>query len=99
MFYQKNPTLRKRNKHQKFANFISNFFFDFSTDRLNTDILFGKRNNFQTLLVETGVHKLDKVQEIIEELDASGVKNEDLENQIPDFYLAKLGDLLDNLET
>ena len=60
-------------------------------DRLNTDILFGKNNNFQTLLVESGVHKLDKVQEIIKELE-NGAKDPDLENQIPDYYLSALGD-------
>lgn len=66
-------------------------------DRLNTDILFGKNNNFQTLLVETGVHKLDKVQEIINELD-KGVKDVELENQIPDFYISALGDLFNNYD-
>lgn len=60
-------------------------------DRLNTDILFGKNNNFQTLLVESGVHKLDKVQEIFKELE-NGAKDPDLENQIPDYYLSALGD-------
>jgi ribonucleotide monophosphatase NagD (HAD superfamily) len=67
-------------------------------DRLNTDILFGKKNNLQTLLVETGVHKLDKVQEIINDLETAEVKDEDLVNQIPDFYISKLGDLFDNLK-
>lgn len=64
-------------------------------DRLNTDILFGKNNNFQTLLVETGVHKLDKVQEIIKELE-NGATDPDLENQIPDFYLSALGDFFND---
>lgn len=67
-------------------------------DRLNTDILFGKNNNFQTLLVESGVHKLHKVEEIINELETSGKVDQELENQIPDFYLAKLGDLFDNFD-
>ena len=66
-------------------------------DRLNTDILFGKNNKFQTLLVESGVHKLDKVAEIIDELDG-GVVDNDLENQIPDFYISCLGDLFNNYE-
>lgn len=66
-------------------------------DRLNTDILFGKNNNFQTLLVETGVHKLDKVEEIISELE-NGANDPDLENQIPDYYLSALGDLFNNFE-
>lgn len=64
-------------------------------DRLNTDILFGKNNNFQTLLVETGVHKLDKVQEIIKELE-NGATDPDLENQIPDYYLSALGDFFND---
>lgn len=66
-------------------------------DRLNTDILFGKNNNFQTLLVETGVHKLDKVQEIFNELE-NGAKDVELENQIPDFYVSALGDLFNNYD-
>jgi ribonucleotide monophosphatase NagD (HAD superfamily) len=67
-------------------------------DRLNTDILFGKNNNFQTLLVETGVHKMDKVNEIIEDLEKSGKVDKNLENQIPDFYLNRLGDLFNNFD-
>lgn len=66
-------------------------------DRLNTDILFGKNNNLQTLLVETGVHKLDKVQEIVRELE-NGAIDADLENQIPDYYLSALGDIFNNYE-
>lgn len=62
-------------------------------DRLNTDILFGKNNNFQTLLVGTGVHKLDKVSEIIEDVKRG---NTEEQNQIPDFYIDKLGDLFNN---
>lgn len=61
-------------------------------DRLNTDILFGNNNNFQTLLVETGVHKMDKVNEIIEQVEKG---EENLKNQIPDFYMSKLGKLLE----
>jgi phosphoglycolate phosphatase len=65
-------------------------------DRLNTDILFGNRNNFQTLLVETGVHKMDKVNEIMSELNnVNG--NADLALQVPDFYISRLADLFNNL--
>ncbi|KAG5669577.1 hypothetical protein PVAND_017464 [Polypedilum vanderplanki] len=67
-------------------------------DRLNTDILFGKKNKLQTLLVETGVHKIERVKEIIEELENSKEQDEELVNQIPDFYITKLGDLLNNLD-
>ena len=68
-------------------------------DRLNTDILFGNNNNFQTLLVETGVHKMNKVNEIIDELEKkSGEVDKNLENQIPDFYLNRLGDLFKNVD-
>lgn len=63
-------------------------------DRLNTDILFGNNNNFQTLLVESGVHKMDKVEEIIEQVEKG---NDELKNQIPDFYISKLGSLLDKM--
>jgi ribonucleotide monophosphatase NagD (HAD superfamily) len=66
-------------------------------DRLNTDILFGKNNNLQTLFVESGVHRLQDVQDIINELE-KGADDADLENQIPDFYISTLGDLLDKFE-
>lgn len=66
-------------------------------DRLNTDIWFGKNNNFQTLLVGTGVHKLDKVQEIVDKVN-SGDGDSELEKQIPDFYISSLGDLFNNFD-
>ncbi|CRK94420.1 CLUMA_CG007927, isoform A [Clunio marinus] len=66
-------------------------------DRLNTDILFGKKNNFQTLLVETGVHKIDKVQDIINQIN-NGDTDLDLANQVPDFYISSLGDLFNNYD-
>lgn len=65
-------------------------------DRLNTDILFGNKNNLQTLMVETGVHKMEKVHEIMQQVE-NGDADEDLKNQIPDFYLSRLGNLLDKL--
>ncbi|CAO1438731.1 unnamed protein product [Diamesa serratosioi] len=67
-------------------------------DRLNTDILFGKNNNYQTLLVESGVHKIDRVQEIIDMLEKGEVDDKTLEKQIPDFYISCLGDLLKNFD-
>lgn len=66
-------------------------------DRLNTDILFGNNNKFQTLLVETGVHKIDKVQEIVDQVN-SGEADPQLVNQIPDFHVSSLGALLNNYE-
>jgi ribonucleotide monophosphatase NagD (HAD superfamily) len=66
-------------------------------DRLNTDILFGNNNKFQTLLVESGVHKIDKVQEIVEQVNR-GDASEELENQIPDYYISSLGALLESLD-
>lgn len=66
-------------------------------DRLNTDILFGNNNNFQTLLVESGVHQIDKVEEIIEKIN-NGEVDTSLENQIPDFYIKSLGNLFDNYD-
>lgn len=66
-------------------------------DRLNTDILFGKKNNFQTLLVETGVHKMAKVNEIIEQLE-KGTTAKEMEQQIPDYYISALGDLFKNYD-
>lgn len=65
-------------------------------DRLNTDILFGNNNKFQTLLVESGVHKIDKVQEIVEQVNR-GEASQDLENQIPDYYISSLGALIESL--
>lgn len=66
-------------------------------DRLNTDILFGNNNGFQTLLVETGVHKIDNVQEIIDKIN-KGEGNATLEKQVPDFYISSLGDLFNNYD-
>lgn len=66
-------------------------------DRLNTDILFGKNNNFQTLLVESGVHKIEKVQEIVDQVN-SGEADPELEKLIPDFYISTLGDLFNNYD-
>lgn len=66
-------------------------------DRLNTDILFGKNNNFQTLLVETGVHKIEKVQEIVNKVN-NGDAEPELEKQVPDFYISSLGALFDNFD-
>ena len=62
-------------------------------DTLYTDILFGKRHNFQTLLVESGLHKINDVQKIIDTLEG-GIVDQDLEDQIPDYYISGLGDLL-----
>ncbi|XP_036326662.1 glycerol-3-phosphate phosphatase-like isoform X1 [Rhagoletis pomonella] len=57
-------------------------------DRCNTDILLGFNCGFQTLLVGTGIHKLN---------DVEAWKNSDDPEQkklIPDVFLPKLGDLL-----
>lgn len=61
-------------------------------DRLDTDILFGKINNFQTLLVGTGVHKLEDVKANIEKIK-SGEGDNDAEYLIPDFYISALKNL------
>lgn len=66
-------------------------------DRLNTDILFGNNNNFQTLLVETGVHKVERVEEMIDQLN-NGQADAELDKQIPDFYISSLGDLFNNYD-
>jgi ribonucleotide monophosphatase NagD (HAD superfamily) len=67
-------------------------------DRLNTDILFGSNNGFKTLLVETGVHKLDKVQEIVDHVNSDSNCDAELEKQIPDFVVSSLGELFNNCD-
>ena len=66
-------------------------------DRMNTDVLFGKNNQFQTLLVETGVHKIHDIKKVFEELQ-DRTEYQDLENQIPDFITESLTDLLQYLD-
>lgn len=57
-------------------------------DRLNTDVLFGKNNNFQTLLITTtGVHNMTHVEDYLNRIE-SGEK--DLEKFIPDFHIEAL---------
>lgn len=58
-------------------------------DRLNTDCLFGNMNGFQTLLVGTGVHKMNDVQDVQAKL-ISGESSEELDKMIPDFYVSSL---------
>lgn len=58
-------------------------------DRLNTDVLFGKNNNFQTLLVGTGVHSMSDVDEVIDAI-SRGEGGEGACNMIPDFYITAL---------
>ena len=62
-------------------------------DRLNTDILFGNRNKFQTLLVGTGVSSLKDVQDTIDKVKR-GEGDEDSENLIPQYYISALKHLL-----
>lgn len=57
-------------------------------DRCNTDILFGNNCGFQTLLVGTGVHKLNDVERLKQS------ENIEDKKQIPDVYISRLGNLL-----
>lgn len=66
-------------------------------DTLNADIVFGKRCNFETLLVESGVNKIEDVQKIIQTLEG-GSDNQDLKDHVPDYYIKELGDLLEFLD-
>ncbi|XP_037507772.1 glycerol-3-phosphate phosphatase [Rhipicephalus sanguineus] len=57
-------------------------------DRLNTDILMGCRAGMKTLLVGSGIHHLDDVRKLVSE-----GKN----NEVPDFFVPKLGDIVEML--
>lgn len=56
-------------------------------DKLDSDILLGKKNNLKTLLVLTGTHNLDDIKEF--------KKNKCSEEKfpIPDYYIQSLGEL------
>lgn len=60
-------------------------------DRLNTDILFGAKNHFQTLFVESGVHSMDRVYNAIAQAEAGMHEEETI--AIPDYYVPKIANL------
>ena len=60
-------------------------------DRANTDILLGKNCGLQTLMVGSGVHKLSEARL----WEASQDPEE--RRMVPDYYVDKLGDLLDRV--
>jgi phosphoglycolate phosphatase len=62
-------------------------------DRLNTDVLFGNRCGFQTLLVGTGIHSMANVQDIVSKIEKGEAAKED-HLLIPNFYLSSLKDML-----
>lgn len=64
-------------------------------DRLNTDIAFGNGNNLgYTLLVESGVHRMDQdVRPLLNEMNSERGLSEDRKKLIPSHYLSKLSDL------
>lgn len=57
-------------------------------DRLNTDILMGCRAGMKTLLVGSGIHNLDDVRKLV---------SEGKHNELPNFFVPKLGDILEML--
>jgi len=62
-------------------------------DRANTDILLGKNCGLQTLLVGSGVHSLEETRT----WEAS--KDEEERRMVADYYVDKLGDLLDRVQS
>jgi len=62
-------------------------------DRANTDILLGKNCGLQTLLVGSGVHSLEETRA----WEAS--KDEEERRMVADYYVDKLGDLLDRVQS
>lgn len=61
-------------------------------DRMDTDVLFGKNNDFQTLLVtETGNHSLKNVQETVDKINDG---DESLKTIVPDYHITSLAQLL-----
>lgn len=69
-------------------------------DRLNTDIAFGNQNHLgYTLLVESGVHKMDRdVKPLLEQLKDGKSSNEETKLLIPSHYLSTLSDLNQYIE-
>lgn len=58
----------------------------------NTDILFGKNCNLKTMLVLTGVTKMEDLEEYASSLD------EEKHNLLPDYYLPSLDDIINLLK-
>ncbi|XP_063584683.1 glycerol-3-phosphate phosphatase-like [Penaeus indicus] len=61
-------------------------------DRSNTDILFGKNSNLQTMLVLTGVTTMEDLEEYASSMD------EEKHKLLPDFYLPRLDDIINLLK-
>ncbi|CRK92163.1 CLUMA_CG005711, isoform A, partial [Clunio marinus] len=68
-------------------------------DRLNTDIMYGNNNNYQTILVGTGVHNMTDVQQIIDKINNGKDSTEDTKKLIPDFYISSMKELKIKLES
>lgn len=59
----------------------------FIGDRLNTDILFAGRAGFQSLLVLTGIHRLDDVR-----CKENSLSDDD-QRSVPNYYISSMGEL------
>lgn len=64
-------------------------------DRIDVDVVFGKNCGMKTLLVETGMDKLNDVESVMKKLDEKF--DEEEFKKIPDFYASGIEELIKKL--